>query len=515
MGSFRSELLRYSWKVIGFGFRWLLIASLAPGRVSAAEAAPGVEPDLFTLGKLTAWNRGPGALRAQVGWLIERPGVVVATGRAVIFKVDWHFADESTLRTLAATFAAEVRIAEGTAHTRSARRAEEVTSGPIPAALARNAAALEIPILLPAGVGLLPGRARLHAVARAYETIRDTGWQEFPLVVVRADLASPGVSPQATRAVGIAFGDLAWLEGVWPAASAARWLPGDVQKPHANGGTQSPQSPLPHSTTRAAETVREALRTLQSLFRPRPFGDFDELCATACGRLRACAAEFSNGYPPRIGVDLKTAAAALESAARKKTEERERKITETRKSSPKREKLRPLRNGDFRNGLASWSPTGEAAGRSPRVSVRVERVAGESVLCLRRTAGPLTIVSGGVEQTVNIPVHPSTRLKAMVQVTAHSPAGGGDLGTVFPLTVSVDYLAADGSRHTFGHSFYTLGKATFGPAATKVPAQKWCGYRSPAFGTLTPPAVRIVRVQVFAAGRSFLSRLKEVALSTE
>lgn len=192
-----------------------------------------------------------------------------------------------------------------------------------------------------------------------------------------------------------------------------------------------------------------------------------------------------------------------------------------------------ITNGNFTLNLASGGPDGWTSGVvAPNVnpgSVQFIPQAGRNLASFKRAVGEDSHTEVEIRQSIQeeVQLYNSLELQFDLRLLNQSLAGGGMLGSEFPLRVEVTYTDIYGKEERWGHGFYhtdllddddelndnwLLDRST----SEKVPIGQWYTYRSPNLIELfaerdTPPA-QINEIRFYASGHKYWSFLSEVYL---
>ncbi|MBV7337649.1 hypothetical protein KFU94_57355 [Chloroflexi bacterium TSY] len=152
---------------------------------------------------------------------------------------------------------------------------------------------------------------------------------------------------------------------------------------------------------------------------------------------------------------------------------------------------------------------------------------GRKVAFFTRTDGPNAHTEVGISQEINkdVNVYDYLSLQFGVKILHQNLAGGGTVGTEFPLRVEITYTDIYGKQLAWGSGFYYLDPAEddnpqndLWPLADseKTKQARWYDYQSPNLIDLwrsnqTPPA-RIDSIRIYASGHKYQSAVSEVYL---
>lgn len=192
-----------------------------------------------------------------------------------------------------------------------------------------------------------------------------------------------------------------------------------------------------------------------------------------------------------------------------------------------------IANGSFLlnnvgTGADFWPGQVVAPNVNPGSVQFVERE-GRKVAFFTRTVGEDAHTEVDITQDVqaDVSLYNSLELQFDVRLLNQSLAGGGMLGSEFPLRVEVLYTDIYGKVLRWGHGFYYSDLLDDDDPANdnwildtttndKIPQGQWYTYRSPNLITLfkaqgTPPA-QINTIRFYASGHKYMSFLSEVYL---
>ncbi|HEX8227802.1 MAG TPA: hypothetical protein VF826_00640 [Chloroflexia bacterium] len=186
-------------------------------------------------------------------------------------------------------------------------------------------------------------------------------------------------------------------------------------------------------------------------------------------------------------------------------------------------------------GIAAWLPIRENAGgpdaRSNRIEVITEIVGSSTnyLVDLRRDGPGDQYGRLGIRQEINQPVDYLERieLRASIRVVQQPDLIGGPSGSIYPLTIKVNYTDAQGTPQTWVRSFY-YGQASDGEDETvnveRVAQNRWTlvaplGDKAERY-TLKPNAEQpeivpdiINSIEIYGYGSYFNSSINSVSLS--
>jgi hypothetical protein len=137
-------------------------------------------------------------------------------------------------------------------------------------------------------------------------------------------------------------------------------------------------------------------------------------------------------------------------------------------------------------------------------------------------------ISQPIEQDVNI--FESLRLQLDVRLLHQNLAGGGTLGSEYPLRVEIEYTTNYGQVLTWGHGFYYLDPLEDEDpqndywlldreASTQIPKYQWYTYESDnlveLFAEQNTPIARLNSIRIYASGHKYQSMVSDVYLLAE
>lgn len=192
-----------------------------------------------------------------------------------------------------------------------------------------------------------------------------------------------------------------------------------------------------------------------------------------------------------------------------------------------------IANGNFSlnnvgSGADAWSSQVVALNVNPG-SVQFMEDEGRKVAFFTRNVGEDAHTEVDITQEIqaDVSLHDSLELQFDVRLLNQSLAGGGMLGSEFPLRVEILYTDIYGKVLTWGHGFYYSDLLDDDDPANdnwildtttndKIPLGQWYTYRSPNLTTLfteqgTEPA-QINTIRFYASGHKYMSFLSEVYL---
>lgn len=190
-------------------------------------------------------------------------------------------------------------------------------------------------------------------------------------------------------------------------------------------------------------------------------------------------------------------------------------------SSPTSAERNLIRNGNFTQPLeTTWSvgflqPEDVASG-----TVAVVDVGGRRAVQFSRMAETGVHTEVWIEQVLNQDVRDmdSLILRMEVRLLYQSLAGGGILGSEYPLMVRIDFTDIYGKDQFWVHGFYFRDppKGWPTPNGEKIPPYVWWPYESPNLITLwsemgARPAV-LRKIRFYASGHNYQSMVAEVGL---
>lgn len=198
-----------------------------------------------------------------------------------------------------------------------------------------------------------------------------------------------------------------------------------------------------------------------------------------------------------------------------------------------------IQNGSFtqiqdEGRAAAWEVYGQterAEGVHPG-SVQFIQRDGRGVALFSRSSGVNAHteieISQAIEQDVNI--YESLKLQLDVRLLHQNLAGGGTLGSEFPLRVEIEYTTIYGQVLTWGHAFYYLDPLEDDDpqsdywvldreTSTKIPKYQWYTYESDnlvaLFAEQNTPIARVNSIRIYASGHKYQSMVSDVYLLAE
>ena len=195
----------------------------------------------------------------------------------------------------------------------------------------------------------------------------------------------------------------------------------------------------------------------------------------------------------------------------------------TQKSADEEQNL--IRIGDF---AEAWTPDRNTERQDVAAGeVKFIENAGRKVAFFTRTEGANAHTEVGISQEIqkDVNVYDYLVVQFAAQILSQNLAGGGTLGSEFPLRMQIDYTDTYGTERTWGHAFYYLDPAADEDPdnnywsladSTKVERATWNTYTSPNLIDLwsaqeTPPAT-INSIRIYASGHKYQSFVSEVYL---
>lgn len=191
-----------------------------------------------------------------------------------------------------------------------------------------------------------------------------------------------------------------------------------------------------------------------------------------------------------------------------------------------------IANGNFMlngaGGVDAWSSKVVAQNVNPG-SVQFDEREGRNVAFFTRTVGENAHTEVDITQMIetDLSLYDSLELQFDVRLLNQSLAGGGALGSEFPLRVEIFYTDIYGKTVRWGRGFYYSDLKDDDDVSNdnwvldtdnndKIPQGQWFTYRSPDLITFfssqgTPPA-QINSVRFYASGHKYMSFLSEVYL---
>ncbi len=180
-----------------------------------------------------------------------------------------------------------------------------------------------------------------------------------------------------------------------------------------------------------------------------------------------------------------------------------------------------IRNGNFTQPLeTTWSvgflqPENVASG-----TVAVVEIGGRRAVQFSRMAEEGVHTEAWIEQILNQDVQDvdSLVLRMDVRLLFQSLAGGGMLGSEYPLMVRIDFVDIYGKDQFWVHGFYFRDppKGWPVPNGEKIPPFVWWPYESPNLITVwdqmgARPAL-LKKIRIYASGHNYQSMVAEVGL---
>lgn len=198
-----------------------------------------------------------------------------------------------------------------------------------------------------------------------------------------------------------------------------------------------------------------------------------------------------------------------------------------------------VRNGDFatiqdESRSAPWEVYGQterAEGVRPG-SVRFIQHDGRGVAYFSRQEGVNAHTEVEISQPIgrDVNINESLVVQLDVRLAYQTLAGGGTLGTEFPLRVEIEYTTIYGQVLTWGHGFYSrdplqdddeqndywlLDRDT----STKIPQHTWYTYESQnlveLFADQGTPIARLNSIRIYASGHKYVSMVSDVSILAE
>lgn len=198
-----------------------------------------------------------------------------------------------------------------------------------------------------------------------------------------------------------------------------------------------------------------------------------------------------------------------------------------------------VQNGDFssiqdESRAEPWEVYGQterAEGVRPG-SVQFIQHDGRGVAYFSRTEGVSAHTEVEISQPIGRDVNINESLVAQldVRLSNQTLAGGGTLGTEFPLRVEIEYTTIYGQVLTWGHGFYYRDPAADDDeqndywlldreTSTKIPQHAWYTYESEnlvaLFAEQGTPIARLNSIRIYASGHKYVSMVSDVSILAE
>jgi hypothetical protein len=184
-----------------------------------------------------------------------------------------------------------------------------------------------------------------------------------------------------------------------------------------------------------------------------------------------------------------------------------------------------VRNGHFEEGLSGWTEFHDSAGvnaatRSGQVELVDDSINGVSirVVELRRDPPSEPMAQAGIRQSIGktLRVYSGLQLSVDVRIDLQDPAGAGQQGRDFPLTIVLQYVDTQGEERLWSRGYF-VGVDPAAPVPHALATQLRVGvWEHIVFDlrNLAPLPRQIGSIVLYASGNGYRTRLANISLTS-